>query len=189
MKARLAAFLEDLDATLAQKAIGQHLDLYHIGRSALVWEYDYLATTEDVDVLRPDGEEELVALALDQFGKGTKRARQHGLYLEVVELGFPPVPSWFRKRAKMVAGAWKVIRLYQLEPHDLAATKLTRFSAKDQGDVRLLCDLGLLDSAKLEESLNRAYLWSTDKDGDPYRDEAFANLRQVQAYLRGEGNL
>ena len=55
MKERIEAFLEDLDQTLAAQVQGEILEVYHIGRSALVWKYAYNATTKDIDILRPQG--------------------------------------------------------------------------------------------------------------------------------------
>ena len=79
MKERIEAFLADLDQTLAGRAEGQVLELYHIGRSALVWAYDYNATTQDFDFISPKGEAPLATLALLSFGKDTAKAKQHGL--------------------------------------------------------------------------------------------------------------
>ena len=81
MKERIEAFLQDLDRTLASEAEGEMLDVYHIGRSALVWKYAYSATTKDVDILCPQGGATLLALALRYFGKDSKNAMAHGLYL------------------------------------------------------------------------------------------------------------
>jgi hypothetical protein len=188
MKDRILAFLADIDETLAAAAPGEVLEVYHIGRSALVWEYDYIATTADIDILRPKGAAWLVELALREFGHGTDLAKSHGLYLQVVEEALPPVPGGYEKRAHRVDGPWKVLRVYHLEPHDLAATKLSRFAPKDREDIRQLCDLGHLDPVKLEETLEKAFRWNLDKDGDEYRDSPFRNLRLVQQYLRGEVN-
>jgi hypothetical protein len=96
------------------------------------------------------------------------------------------MPAGFEKRATRENGPWKVIRLYRLDPHDLAASKLRRFSAKDRADVRLLCDLGCLNPERLEQILEKAFLWNMDKDGDEFRDSAFRSLRTVQQYLRNE---
>jgi hypothetical protein len=85
MKERIDAFLADLDQSLMTKAKGRHLHLYHIGRSALVWQYAYNATTQDLDTLRPDGEAELLDWALRWFGVNTPKAGEHGLYLQVVD--------------------------------------------------------------------------------------------------------
>jgi hypothetical protein len=183
---RIEAFLADLDQALEKQAAGETLKLYNIGRSSLVWQYAYTATTKDFDILRPQGSERLLALALELFGKGTPKADEYGLYLEVVEEALPPVPAGYETRAVPVAGNWKVLRVYHLDPHDLAATKLRRFGAKDREDIRLLCDLGHLDADRLEAILEKAFLWNLDKDGDRFRDDAFAHLRIVQRYLRGE---
>jgi hypothetical protein len=186
MKDRLEAFLSDLDRYLAGQTQGEVLEIYPIGRSALVWNYDYNATTQDFDFLRPKNETPLLGLALQAFGKGTPKSREHGLYLEVVESAFPPMARGYEKRATPVAGPWKVVRLYRLESHDLVVSKLRRFSAKDRADVRLLCDLGHIDPVELEKRLEEAFPFGTPKDGDEYRDSAFRSLQLVQRYLRHE---
>ena len=128
----------------------------------------------------------MIDAALALFGKESAKARQHGLYLDVVHEAIPPVPGGFEKRATKVDGDWVVLRVYHLSPHDIAATKLRRFAAKDREDLRQLCDLGLLDPETLESTLEKAYPFNLAKDGDEYRDRAFANLATVQRYLRGE---
>lgn len=186
MKDRIIAFLSDIDEALKGPANGRMLDIYHIGRSAILWEYDYGETTQDVDIFRPIGGEDLVKQALRLFGRDTAEARKHGLYLEVVEIGLPPAPAGFDRRASLVPEHWTVLRLFHLDPHDLAATKMRRFSPKDRADIRQLCDRGILDPSKLETVLEAAFRFVHEKDGDPYRDDTFANLRLVQKYLRGE---
>src|ERR1700752_653797 len=57
---RIIALLTAIDEALAANAAGRTLEVYHIGRSALVWEYDYIATTADIDILQPKGGKELV---------------------------------------------------------------------------------------------------------------------------------
>ena len=186
MKSRILAFLSDMDESLTADAGGEVMEVYHIGRSALLLQYGYGATTEDIDILRPQGSQRLVEKAQELFGKGTAKARSHGLYLELVDEALPPVPANYHKRATRVEGGWKVLQVYRLDPHDLAATKLRRFYPRDREDIRMLCDEGVLDEVKLEAVLEEAYRWTTDKDGDDYRDKTFKNLRTVQAYLRGE---
>jgi hypothetical protein len=186
VKDRILAFLNAVDAALVAEAAGHTLNVYHIGRSALVWEYDYQATTADIDILQPKGAEKLIDLALELFGRGTDRARQFGLYLDEVKEALPPVPGGYEHRAKQVEGPWTVLRVFHLDPHDLAATKLRRFAPKDRADIRLLCDLGHLDPVQQEEILEKAFPFNLEKDGDEYRDRPFSNLRIVQRYLRGE---
>lgn len=180
------AFLTDIDESLVEEAAGQSLKLCHIGRSALVWKYDYAATTEDIDVIRPESGQRLLDLALVRFGRGTPKAKEYNLYLEEVNSAFPPMPSGYMKRAVRVEGLWWVIELYHLDPHDLAASKLRRFATKDREDIRHLCDLNELDPDRLKEILEKAFPFNLEKDGDEYRDTTFEHLRIVQAYLRGE---
>lgn len=188
MKDRILAFLKDIDASLVEEATGKRLRLYHIGRSALVWKYNYLATTQDVDVICPESEDRiLLDTALGLFGKGTPKADKHGLFLEEVNSGLPPMPYGFRNRATKADGPWVVIELYHLDPYDLVASKLRRFAAKDRADIQQLCDWGeVSDPVLLEAILEKAFPFNLEKDGDPFRDVPFANLRVVQRYIRGE---
>jgi hypothetical protein len=191
MKDRMLAFLSDIDHSLVGEAAGEVLKLYHIGRSALVWKYDYAATTSDFDVVDPDRDDNsrrLLGLALTLFGKNTPKANEHGLYLEEVPAGLPPLPGGYRKRASRAEGPWQVIELYHLGPYDLILSKLRRFAAKDRQDVQQLCDWEDIDPDELERILGTMLLRSERKDGadDDGMDVHLENLRVVQKYLRGE---
>jgi hypothetical protein len=184
MNEKILRFFEEVDAALAPIAQGKKLDLYHLGRSSLVLHHDYPHATKDVDVV--EFRDPLEAEAQDLFGKGSAKATALGLYLEFVPHAFPPVPGDFRQRCKPVPGDWQVIRLWKLDDNDLAATKLRSFRPQDREDLRFLCDEWLLDADQLRASLESAFRWTTSKDGDDQRDNAFANLEKVIAYLSGE---
>jgi hypothetical protein len=186
MKEKIEAFLADVDRALAAVANGQTLEVYNIGRSALVWAYGYIETTKDFDFLRPKDGLELAELAVRLFAKDTAKAAEHGLYLEMIPEPFPPMPQMYKQRAKRVEGPWTVLRVYHLDPHDLIASKLRRFSAADRQDTRMLCDQFPIDPAFLEQILESAYPFCLPKDGDEYRDSAFRSLHVVQQYLRNE---
>jgi hypothetical protein len=188
LKDRIEAFLADLDQTLQGRANGEYLNVFHIGRSSLIWRYDYAATTTDIDILEPRGgtQGRLLRLALELFGEGTHKAQEHGLYLQPVHEDFPPTPNGYKERAEAVPGPWRVLRVYWLEPHDFAVTKLKRFEPRDRQDLRLLCDAGLLGAECLKERLVSAFPWDLEKDGDAARDAAFRNLDLVTRYLAGE---
>jgi len=190
MKRQLLAFLHALDAALVEFAASeQRLDLYVIGRAALVLHHDLHLQpqgTKDVGVINVQQPlTALLAKAVQLFGKDTEDAHQHRLYLELVSSGLPPVPAWFDRRGTEVPDNWRVIRLWQLEVHDLAATKLKSFRSQDHEDLQFLCDQRKLRSEALRESLNHAFIWNTPKDGDPDYDRAFANLDRVIQYLEG----
>ena len=186
MKDRILALLNAIDDAVATARPGASLEVYHIGRSAMVWEYDSIATTSDIDILSPNGATELVELALLLFGRDTENAKEYGLYLEVVDDALPPMPSGYEKRAHRVDRVWKVLNVFHLDPHDLAASKLRRFATKDREDIRQLCDMGHLDPDRLAEILEKAFAFNLPKDGDEYRDATFSNLQIVQKYLSGE---
>ena len=185
MNEQIRQFLDQLDAELAVHArAGEHLDLYYIGRSALVLDYGAPLSTRDFDFVQMR-ESELEAKALQSFGKDTPNAERLGLYLDPVPQALPPVPQGFHKRCQQVKGSWKVLRLWRLEPNDLAATKLKSFRPKDRQDLQFLCDQGLLDPTTLRRSLESAFTWAAEKDGDPAREAAFAHLETVNDYLEG----
>jgi len=188
MNELIRRLLIEMDAELSKDASpGEQLDLYHIGRSALIFHYGARGlSTKDVDVvwMRNSPLEER-ALAL--FGKGSKKSAEIGIYLDLVPQSLPPLPHRFRKRCQEVPGAWKVLRLWVLEPNDYAATKLKSFRPQDRQDLQFLCDAGLLSAAELTASLESAFIWTTAKDGAEDRDRAFANLQRVIDYLEGRG--
>ncbi len=191
MRERILKFLEAIDAALVSRAPeGQRLDLYVIGKAAVILFYGGEQTgamTSDVDVVQigyPPAT--LLSIALELFGKETAGAREQRLYLESVPHGIPPLAGGFKNRCTRMAGVWKVLTVWQPEANDLAASKLKRYAAKDRDDLRHLCDKGFLDEEKLRTSLNGAFLWETEEIGDPARDRAFTNLEKVIAYLKGD---
>jgi hypothetical protein len=190
MKDQLQNFLQALDGALVEFATeGQRLDLYIISRAALVLYHNLRLRprgTKDLDVIQiQHPPTDLLAKAVALFGKETENAHQQQLCLELVPSGLPPVPGWFRQRSTEVLGEWRVLRLWQVEVHDLAATKLKSFRSQDREDLQFLCDQGKLSVQPLRQSLERAFIWSTPKDGDPDYDRAFAHLERVVQYLEG----
>jgi len=148
------------------------------------------ATTKDLDVLQVGQHcDSLLTILLERFGVSSEYARANEIYLESVNVGLPPVPSWYANRSQeFLPGTWSVLRVWQMKIHDLATTKLKRFSAKDRADLRELCDQGLLAPEALLRSLAKAFLWSTVKDGepnDPDHAKAETHLGMVIAYLEG----
>jgi hypothetical protein len=101
-------------------------------------------------------------------------------------VGLPPLPGGFARRCREVPGDWKVLRIWQLEVHDLAATKLKCFRGRDREDLQYLCDSGQVQADRLTAALERAFQWTMEKDGDPDRDRAFANLQRVVDYPEGK---
>jgi hypothetical protein len=191
MRERILQFLDAVDAELISQATqGQRLDLYVIGKAAVILFYggeQAGAMTSDVDVVQiSHPPAPLLSAALERFGEGTPGAREQGLYLESVPNGIPPLAGGFKNRCTQMAGDWKVLTVWQPEANDLAASKLKRYAAKDRDDLRHLCDKGFLQEEQLRRSLNGAFMWETEETGDPDRERAFTNLEKVIAYLKGD---
>jgi hypothetical protein len=186
-QSKIIQFLHALDAALVEYANeGERLDLYLIGRAALILRYDLALATKDVDVVARTGPPDLEQKALELFGEGTSNAATWGLYLQAVPQGLPPIPQTYCTRSSALPGDWQVLRPMQPEAHDLAATKLKRFHAKDREDLQLLCDAGDLTPEGLQRALDSAYAFGADEEEDPGRKRASDNLRRVIGYLNGE---
>jgi hypothetical protein len=178
-------FFKALDEELAHHAKeGETLELYLIGRSALILSYGLDLMTKDVDIIYVHGSK-LQDKAEELFGKGTEGAEKWGFYLERVSSGLPPIPIGYQSRSIDVPGPWKVIRPKRPEVHDLAATKLKRFHAKDRVDLRILCDTGELSADGLRQALDSAFAFAADEEEDPGRKKAYKNLTTVIDYLEG----
>ena len=186
MRDQILRFLKAIDEALSRRANeGDRLDLYLIGKAALILFHDVgrgSAMTADVDVVQLSQDKEpLLQLAIDLFGRGTQAVVTHGLYLEAVPSTLPPMPGAFRARSRPFEEGYRVLRVHQLDAHDLAVSKLKRFAAKDRQDIRELCDKGLLRPEELKSAFDSAFVWTTEKDGDDARDNASAALQSVTA--------
>jgi hypothetical protein len=178
-------YLRAIDAEMAKYAKeGETLSLYLIGRSALILRYGLDLGTKDVDIVHFHGNE-LESKAVEIFGRGTPNADRLGFYLEPVPQGLPPIPGAYCPKSEDLPGDWQVIRPKLPRPHDLAATKLSRFHAKDREDLQIMCDSGELNVATLRKTLDSAFAFAADEDEDPKRKKAYANLRTVIEYLEG----
>jgi hypothetical protein len=185
-RGEIVRFLKAIDEELAEHAgQGERLDLYLLGRAALIVRYGLSLATMDVDLVTRAEVPALQARAFDLFGKGTPNAKKWGLYLEGVPEGLPPVPWSYRKLSVELPGDWNVLRPKQLDPHDLAVTKLRRFHAGDREDLRILCDSGDLSREGLERALSSAYPFGMDEEEDPNCKRVNDHFRRVLAYLEG----
>jgi hypothetical protein len=72
------------------------------------------------------------------------------------------------------------------EIHDLAATELSRFHARDRQDVQILRDTGDLSVDGLRSAVEPAFAFRADEEEDPKRKNAYANPRTVVDYLEGK---
>jgi hypothetical protein len=74
--------------------------------------------------------------------------KKHRVYLDPVTIA--TAPDAYRTRLRpLFAGFWKHVRLYALDPHDLALAKLERNFERDRDDVQRLVKAGLVSRERV----------------------------------------
>lgn len=160
------SFLSEIDASVFEE-----VEFHCLGGFVITVVYGLARPTADVDVLAvvPRGEIERL---LDLAGKGSTLHRKYRLYLDLVTVA--TVPEDYQERlTEVAAGAFKRLRLFALDPYDLALAKLERNIQRDRDDVKHLAqvvpfDLNVLRS-RYEKEL-RPYL------GNPEREDLTLRL-------------
>jgi len=160
------AFLGDLDAALSRE-----VRLHCLGGFVLGTVYQMPRPTADVDVLAVAPIETLKTLT-ELGGRGAPLHRKHHVYLDYVAVAAYP-DDYESRLVEMFAGGMRNLRLFALEAHDLALTKLERNSQRDREDVFFLADTVPLDTLVLAERYRRElrpYL------GNPAREDLTLEL-------------
>ncbi|MBI3407458.1 MAG: hypothetical protein HY040_03770 [Planctomycetes bacterium] len=104
-KSELIGFLEAIDLKMSKHAsVGEHFDLYLLGRSALILRFGLSLATKDVDLVTRGETSQLHAKAFELFGKGTPNAQKWEFYLEGVPEGLPPMPGRYRQLSQALPG-------------------------------------------------------------------------------------
>jgi hypothetical protein len=135
------SFLTDLDS-----AIEGPVEFHCIGGFVISQHYGFARETADLDVLTvipADAARQVDELA----GKGSPLQKKHGVYIDHV--GVASYPDNYETRLVRVFPVWTNTRLWALEPHDLALTKLERSNDRDIRDVMYMAQAGLIDQETL----------------------------------------
>lgn len=158
-----SAFLNDLD-----RAVGMPVELHCLGGFVLTMLYGLARPTADVDVLavRPPVDVNQIA------GIGSSLHKKHRVYLQLVTV-LEAYPEDYEERlTEMFPDAFRNLRLFALDPYDLALTKLRRNSQRDREDV-----LHLANAASLEiETLRARYQEMRPYLGNPDREDLTLKL-------------
>jgi hypothetical protein len=114
--------------------------------------YGVARTTNDVDFLGvvPNVRNDLTQIA----GKGSALHQKHKVYLDAVTVATPP-ENYQERLVPMFLGAWQCLRLFALEAHDLALSKLERNFERDRDDIQQLARAGHLRPEILRERYHR----------------------------------
>jgi len=142
------SFLTELD-----RAASEEVRLQCLGGFVVTQLYGLQRPTADVDVLSrvPPLDQKLV----ERARQGSELHKKYGVYLDVVTVA--SLPYNYEDRLKeMFPGIYKHLRLYALDPYDIALTKLSRNIERDRGDVKFLArtipfDLELLRNRYQDE--------------------------------------
>ena len=142
------SFLDDVDAAATEDFM-----LHCIGGFAVSLYYGLSRPTGDLDVVEVAAN---AARWLDETaGRGSALHRKHKLYIQVITVATLP-SSYSDRLTEMFGGAFHRLRLFVLDPYDLALSKLSRNLELDLEDVKHLAkvqdfDLDLLESRYHQE--------------------------------------
>jgi hypothetical protein len=161
------SFLKELDAMVTEQ-----VDFQCLGGFVVTQLYGLHRRTSDIDVLSiapPTQRKEL----LEKGCEGSELHQKYKVYLDYV--GIAQLPYEYESRlTEMYPRVYKHLRLFALDPYDLALTKLARNIQRDREDVRYLArsvpfDLNILKQRYTTE--HRPYLM-----GRPEHADAILNL-------------
>jgi uncharacterized nucleotidyltransferase DUF6036 len=158
------AFLRDLD-DIATAAV----DFHCIGGFVVNMKYGFSSRqTFDIDVLAITPNSQRQEL-LQNAAKGSVLHRKHGVYLDLVTVIQAYPEDYDQRLTEMYSGQLKKIRLFAVEPHDLALMKLERNAERDRVDVLFLASQGLVTADELERRYRaemRSYIGVPERSTD-----------------------
>jgi len=158
------SFLRQIDDRLTQET-----PLHCLGGFVVTVIYGADRPTVDLDALSlVRGDPKLWEIA----GRGSDLHKRHRLYLDRV--GIVTLPEDYEDRlAEIFGGTFTNLRLFSLDPYDVALAKIERNSARDREDFRQLPRVVPFDLEILSQRYNeelRVYL------GNPEREDLTLKL-------------
>jgi hypothetical protein len=131
------SFLSDLDAQLDGE-----VDVHCIGGFVVSQHYGLGRETADLDILSI-----VPKKAIDRIsqiaGRGSNLQKKYGVCIDHVRVA--NYPDHYESRLVRIFPNWLKLRLWALEPHDLALSKLERSAERDIRDVIYLAQAGLIE--------------------------------------------
>jgi hypothetical protein len=160
------SFLHDVDARLHGP-----VELHCLGGFVVTVLHGLPRPTADIDVLSVVPGAALGDL-IELAGESSPLHRKHGVYLDIVTVVTCP-DGYEGRLVEFLPGTWNRLRLFALDPYDLALAKLERNLQRDRDDVLHLARAARLDVDVLRnryETELRPYL------GRPGREDLTLNL-------------
>lgn len=138
------SFFTEIDNSLEED-----LALHCLGGFVMTVLYGLIRPTADVDVL-PLGSNAVTESVIGLAGQRSALHKKYGVYLQVV--GVAPIPLNYEDRlTEMFANTFSHLRLFALDPYDLALSKIERNTQRDRDDVKHLARTVPLDLKILNE--------------------------------------
>ena len=143
------SFLSRLDSSLSTE-----FHFHIIGGFVVTHLHGFSRTTSDIDILSLVGDPEILNALLRLGGEGRALHKKYGVYLECV--GVAAVPEDYDTRlSEMYPGTFQYLRLFALDPYDLALSKLDRNQQQDRDDVKHLARTIPFDLEILQERYHK----------------------------------
>ncbi|MDQ6786033.1 MAG: DUF6036 family nucleotidyltransferase [Acidobacteriota bacterium] len=138
------SFFAAIDETLAEET---HLEI--LGGFVVVILYNAPRTTAHVDVVSVTPNTQTRNL-IEIAGTGSMLHKKHGVYIDRV--GIATLPENYEDRLQEIfAGEFQNLRLFALDPYDIALAKIERNIPRDREDVKFLASTVPFDLKTLEE--------------------------------------
>ena len=160
------SFLGELDS-----AVHEEVRLNCMGGFVITMVYRFSRPTEDLDVLEIAPKE--IGRSILELGmRGGLLHKKYKIYLDHV--GLAHVPEGYEDRLKgILPGAFKHLRLFALDPYDLALSKLERNIQRDRDDVKHLARTVPLNMKDLKDRYQTELRWQL---GNPEREDLTLKL-------------
>jgi|SRR5579864_3265698 len=142
------AFFTELDSALTEE-----VHLHCLGGFVMCLCYGMERPTDDVDFtsLRPSDQQETV---LRLAGEGSPLRGKYGVHLQRETVSSLP-EAYEDRLMEIFPGAFRNIRLFALDPYDLALSKIGRNIQRDRDDVKYLVKTVPLDRGILQDRFER----------------------------------
>lgn len=138
------SFFVEIDESLEEKV---YLEI--LGGFVITLIYGAPRTTADVDIVSITPNTKTRNL-LELAGEGSKFHKRHGVYLDRV--GITRLPENYEERlTEIFPGAFRFLKLFALDPYDIALAKIERNIDRDREDVKFLAEAAEFDLKILEE--------------------------------------
>lgn len=138
-----ASLLKSIDALMKER-----VDVHCLGGFVVTLKYGISRTTSDIDILPTAPPHKLTKLQ-ELGGQGSDLHQRYKVYLQPVTV--MTYPEEYESRLTPMWPSFDLanLRIFALEAHDLALTKLERNSDVDRQDIQELARLGHLDPTTL----------------------------------------